>query len=105
MCAPSTEERERIMSTKHFTTIPAELLLFFDHIQVEAAMRSKLDWLQESVKNFLEKKPTHEEIKKFLVATQDEILSATQDEILSANRNFVWVSEVTFSATGGRVNR
>ena len=60
--------------SERYSTIPDDLSALFDHIQVEAAMRNNLEWLEHKVKEFLKKKPTHDEISKFLVATQDEII-------------------------------
>lgn len=64
------------MSEVRYSTIPDELSGLFDHIQVEAAMRNKLDWLENKVGEFLKNKPTYDEMSKFLIATQDEILGA-----------------------------
>ena len=66
-------------------------------------MRSKLTWLQEKVNKFLEKKPTYDEINKFLIATQDEILGVGFAQLFVGFDSRV----VTFPpapTTGGRGN-
>ena len=71
MCTPT-----QVMCEARYSTIPDDLSGLFDHIQVEAAMRNKLDWLENKVREFLKNKPAYNEMSKFLVATQDEILGA-----------------------------
>lgn len=89
------------MSEGRYSTIPDDLGGVFDHIQVEAAMRSKLPWLEDKVRKFLEKKPTYDEINKFLVATQDEILGVNMAQLFAGFDSRVFPPAPT---TGGRGN-
>ena len=60
--------------SERYSTIPDDLSGLFEHIQVEDAMRNKLNWLENKVKELLNIKPTYDEASKFLFDTQDQIL-------------------------------
>ena len=69
--------------SERYSTIPDDLSELFDHIRVEAHMRDKVEWLEDKVSEFLKKKPTHDEISKFLIATQDEILGVSLAQLFA----------------------
>lgn len=64
--------------------VPGELVQFWDHVQVEAAMRGKLEWAQNKLDNFLKDDPSTSGVEKFLTSLEEEVRNSDMERIFEA---------------------